>query len=180
MTDEDVMACLSIPVEHLEALWNATDAWLDLSPPDKTRRLVKEWEDSQGGQPPPIPTAGNSHGGRGRPTVSSIVIEQRHSGVTELEIRADLQAKGYSQPRISQLVRAMREAQRPDDDDEEDEVEMNDGREDDLPELPSDCEDVAGLVFLSAQEAEERVAARMKPGEEHDSDPIEDFAAMLG
>ena len=29
---------MSIPLERLDALWNATDAWLDLSPPEKRGR----------------------------------------------------------------------------------------------------------------------------------------------
>ncbi len=56
---------MSIPLERLDALWNATDAWLDLAPPEKRRRLVAQWEDAQGGlapgssadaAPPPPPT----------------------------------------------------------------------------------------------------------------------------
>ena len=183
---------MSIPLERLDALWNATDAWLDLSPPEKRRRLVAQWEASQGGlapgssadavPPPPIPVAGSSRGGRGRPTVSSIVIAHGRSGMTEPEIRAELQTKGYSQPRIAQLMRTMRETLRPDSGESAHEVEMNDKQdlERDLPELPPGHEDVGGLVFVTAEEAEERLAARMGAGEERDPETMEDCAVILG
>ena len=84
--------------------------------------------------------------------------------MTDTDICADLQANGYSQPKISQLLRAKCE-----------ELLQDDGREN---EAQPDCENIGGLVF--AQDAEERVNARMEPQAAHDTDLTENRAAMLG
>ncbi len=49
LADEDVMRCLDLPFHLLDAIWNATDNWLELTAPETRRQLIADWEEAQGG-----------------------------------------------------------------------------------------------------------------------------------
>ena len=58
-----------------------------------------------------LPGARTSRGGRGaRPVLEAVTDLLRSGGATEAEVRADLRARGFALPRVSQLLRGARAA----------------------------------------------------------------------